>query len=56
MSRDKIAELEAMCLIDLRSLVRQYGLVMIAEQLTNILAQQTDLLVLADMLDEVAYA
>ena len=51
--RDRVAELQAMCLIDLRSLVRQYGLVMVAEMLTEILAVQSDMLVLASMLDDV---
>lgn len=51
--RDKAAELEAMCLVDLRSMVRQYGLVMVAEMLTEILSQQSDMLVLANMLNDV---
>ena len=54
MPKDVLGTQQAMCLIDLRSMVRQYGLIMLADMLTEIISQQSDMLVLAELLEDAA--
>ena len=54
MPKDRIGTHEAMCLIDLRSCVRQYGLIMVVEMVQEILSAQTDMLILAELLEDAA--